>query len=63
MSQITFTCGGVEWRGTVLPGLCIPRSFLELVCRPWIQSFLPAGGECPAMIKILKFLKISAVKS
>ena len=63
MSQIIFTCVGEEWRGTVLPSLCILRLILELACGLWIQSFLGTSGECPAMIKILKFLKISPVKS
>lgn len=63
MSQIIFTCVGEEWRGTVLPGLCATGFILELVCRLWIQSFLATGGECSAMIKILKCLKISPVKS
>lgn len=63
MSQIIFTCVGEQWGGTVWPSLCVPGFILALVCRLWIQSFLATGGECPAMIKILKFLKISPVKS
>lgn len=60
MSRIIFTCVGEEWSGTVLPAVCIPGLILEFVCSLWMQSFLATGGECPA---ILKFLKISPVKS
>lgn len=39
------------------------RSQVHFVCRLWIQSFLAAGDECPAAIKIPESLKTSPVTS